>query len=89
MERAVKMKEKRANVYPNCKFLQVLENSSKEIKPHLAYAKRNKPEKMVPVKVAKETHDDDNTTNHDKTLERAPSQASGMTHMTGATEMAT
>lgn len=78
------MKDKRANR----KFLQVLENSSKEIKPHLAYAKRNKPEKMVPIKVAKETHDDE-TTNHDKTLERAPSQASGMTHMTGATEMAT
>ena len=50
MERAVKMKDKRTNVYPHCKFLQVLVNAEKEIKPNLAFAKRNKPEKLIPVK---------------------------------------
>lgn len=50
LERAVKMKDKRTNVYPHCKFLQVLVNAEKEIKPNLAFAKRNKPEKLIPVK---------------------------------------
>ena len=88
LERAVKMKDKRTNVYPHCKFLQVLVNAEKEIKPNLAFAKRNKPEKLIPIK-AKTTAAEGEENEVDKTMERAPSQASGMTHMTGGTEMAT
>jgi hypothetical protein len=47
LEKATKMKDKKD------KFLQVFINAEKEIKPNLAYAKRNKPEKLVTAKVTK------------------------------------
>lgn len=47
LEKATKMKDKKD------KFLQVFINAEKEIKPNLAYAKKNKPEKLVTAKVTK------------------------------------